>query len=125
MEIDEITTETLKNQMSQELSEWMERTQSGMFSVLSLLTKGEANQLVRSCEAKNGCAAWKKLHDRFNPKTPASLAAAWRDVIRPKKIKDMRGEEGGGKEGGGERRGGGRREGGEGSLTRGRVRLWT
>ena len=58
--------------------------------IAALLTKGEANQLVRSCEDKNGYTAWKKLYDRFNPKTPASLTAAWRDVIRPTKIKDMR-----------------------------------
>ena len=90
MELDEVSTETLKNQMTQEQKEWMERTQSEMFSVLSVLTKGEANQLVRSCNDKNGYTAWKKLYDRFNPKTPASLTAAWRDVIRPKKIKDMR-----------------------------------
>jgi hypothetical protein len=46
--------------------------------------------LVRSCDDKNGYAAWKKLYDRYNPKTPASLTAAWREVIRPKKVKDMR-----------------------------------
>ena len=86
MELDEVSTETLKNQMTQEQKEWKERTQSEMF----MLTKGEANQLVRSCDDKNGYTAWKKLYDRFNPKTPASLTAAWRDVIRPKKIKDMR-----------------------------------
>ena len=90
MELDEITMESLEHEMSQEESEWMKRSQSEMFSMLSLLTKGEANQLVRSCEDKNGYAAWKKLYDRFNPKTPASLTAAWRDVIRPKKFKDMR-----------------------------------
>ena len=90
MELDEVSTETLKNQMSQEQSEWMGRTQSEMFSVLSLWTKGEANQLVRSCDDKNGYTAWKKLHDRFNPQAPASLAAARRDVIRPSKVKDMR-----------------------------------
>ena len=66
MELDEVSTETLKNQMTQEQKEWMERTQSEMFSVLSLLTKGEANQLVRSCDDKNGHTAWKKLYDRFN-----------------------------------------------------------
>ena len=38
----------------------------------------------------NGYVAWKKLYDRYNPKTPASLTAAWREVIRPKKLKDMR-----------------------------------
>ena len=71
MEHDEITTESLEHEMSQEESEWMKRLQSEMFSVLSLLAKGEANQLVRSCEDKTG-------------------HAAWRDVIRPKEIKDMR-----------------------------------
>ena len=30
------------------------------------------------------------VSDRFNPKTPVSLTAAWRVVIRRKKIKDMR-----------------------------------
>ena len=90
MELDEVSTEALNHQMTQEQQDWMGRTQSEMFSVLSLLTKGEANQLVRSCEDKNGYTAWKKLYDRFNPKTPASLTAAWRDVIRPTKIKDMR-----------------------------------
>ena len=67
MELDEVSTETLKNQMTQEQKEWMKRSQSEMFSVLSLLTKGKANQLVRSCNDKNGYAAWKKLYDRFNP----------------------------------------------------------
>ena len=68
MELEEVYTENLKNQMSQEQSEWMERTQSEMFRVLSLLTNGEANQLVRSCDDKNDYTAWKKLYDRFNPK---------------------------------------------------------
>ena len=90
MELDEVSSENLKSQMSQEESEWMVRAQSEMFSVLSFLTKREANQLVRSCEDKNGYTAWKKLYDRFNPKTLATPTAAWRDVIRPTKIKDMR-----------------------------------
>ena len=66
MELDEVSTETLKNQMIQE-QEWMERTKSEMFSVLSILIKGEANQLVRSCNDKNGYTAWKKLYDRIQP----------------------------------------------------------
>ena len=76
--------------LGQEEADWMQKTKADMFGVLSLLTKGEANQLVRSCEDKNGYTAWKKLFDRYNPKTPASLTAAWREVVRPKKIKDMR-----------------------------------
>ena len=54
------------------------------------LTSGEPNGIVRSVEDRNGYVAWKKLYERYNPRTPASLTAAWRDVIRTKKIKDMR-----------------------------------
>ena len=34
--------------------------------------------------------AWKRVYDRYNPKTPASLTAAWREVIRPKKLRGLR-----------------------------------
>ena len=90
MELDDVSTEGLELGMSQEEADWMRATQAEVFSVLSLLTKGEANGLVRSCADKNGYTAWKKLYDRYNPKTPASLTAAWREVIRPKKLKDIR-----------------------------------
>ena len=81
--LDEVSTGTLEHQMRQEQSKWM----SVMFSVLSLLTRGEANKLVRSCEDENGHTAWKRLYDRLFPKTPASFAAVWREVIKPMKIK--------------------------------------
>ena len=55
-----------------------------------MLTSGEANFIVRSCDDKNGYTAWKRLYDRYNPKTPASLTAAWRDVIKLKRAKDVR-----------------------------------
>ena len=61
-----------------------------LFSVLTLLTKGEANQVIRGVVDHNGYVAWKRLCDRFNPCTPAFLTAAWREVIRPKKVKDLR-----------------------------------
>ena len=67
------------------------RQSSGeIFNVLILWTKGEANQLVRSVDDSNGYVAWKRLYDRYNPRTPASLTAAWRDVVRPKKVRDLR-----------------------------------
>ena len=88
--LDDVTTEGIDLELTSGESNWMEHSKAEVFGVLSLLTKGEANLLVRSCEDKNGYTAWKKLYDRFNPKTPASLTAAWRDVIRPKKLKDMR-----------------------------------
>ena len=88
--ITEASTENLSLGLKEAEATWMESTQGQLFSVLCLLTAGEPNMLVRSCEDRNGYAAWKKLYDRYNPKTPASLAAAWREVIRPKKVKDMR-----------------------------------
>ena len=89
-ELDEITTANIELELTQGESNWMHGSKAELFSVLTLLTKWEANQLVRSCEDLNGYTAWKKLYDRFNPKTPASLTAAWREVIRPKKLRDLR-----------------------------------
>ena len=90
LELDDVTTVDIELELSQKQADHMKATQAEMFGVLSLLTKGEANMLVRSCVDKNGYAAYKKLFDRYNPRTPASLTAAWREVIRPKKVKDMR-----------------------------------
>ena len=86
MELDEVDSASLERGISQEEAERRRGWQSELFSVLSLLTKGEANQLARSCEDKNGSVAWKKLYDRFKTKTPATLAAAWRDTISPRAI---------------------------------------
>ena len=89
-ELDEITTGCLEHELNQNESDWMHKTKAELFGVLTLLTKGEANQLVRGVDDKNGYVAWKRLYDRYNPKTPASLTAAWREVIRPKRVKDLR-----------------------------------
>ena len=90
MEIQEITTERIMHQLESDDVTWADDTKMGLFGALGMLTTGEANVIVRSCEDKNGYTAWKKLYDRFNPKTPAGLTAAWRDVIRIKKAKDVR-----------------------------------
>lgn len=89
-EIDDITTAAIDHELTAGESDHMHQTMAELFSVLTLLTKGEANQIVRSVEDLNGYAAWKKLYDRFNPKTPASLTAAWREVVRPKRVRDLR-----------------------------------
>ena len=60
LELDETDAELLGHEVSQEQAEWMARPQAEMFGVLRLLTSAEANQLVRSCEDKNGHVAWKK-----------------------------------------------------------------
>ena len=90
MEMPEATTENVMLELEEAGQAWVEGTKTGLFGVLGMLTTGEANFLVRSCADKNGYTAWKKLYDRYNPKTPASLTAAWREVIRLKKAKDVR-----------------------------------
>ena len=57
-EVDEVTTANLELELTQSEADWMHKTKSELFSVLTLLTKGEANQLVRSCEDLNGYTAW-------------------------------------------------------------------
>ena len=90
MELTEVTTEDILLELAQEQAAWVEGTKSGLFNVLCLMTSGEANSLVRSCMDKNGYTAWKRIYDRFNPRTPASLIAAWREALKPKKVRDMR-----------------------------------
>ena len=90
LELDAVDTEDIDLELERKDAECMTETKAEMFGVLCLLTSGEANVLVRSEVDKNGYTTWKRLFDRYNPRTPASLTAAWREVIRPKKIKDMR-----------------------------------
>ena len=90
MDLKEVTTAVLEIELSDENEKTMEKSKGELYSILSMLTTDEANVLVRSVDDKNGYVAWKKLYDRFNPRTPASLARAWLDVITPKKVKDLR-----------------------------------
>ena len=89
-EIEDVTSATVNHELTAGESTHMYQTMGELFSVLTLLTKGEANQIVRSVEDLNGYVAWKKLFDHYNPRTPASLTAAWREVVRPKRVKDLR-----------------------------------
>ena len=68
----------------------MKDTAARVFSALCLLTTDEANSVVRGVDDMNGYVAWKRLYDRYNPRTPASLTQAWLDVVNPKRAKDMR-----------------------------------
>ena len=90
MEHDVTTTEDVELGLEKAQADWMHATKGEIFGVLIQLTTGEANLLVRNVQDRNGYVAWKRLFDRYNPRTPASLTASWREVIRPKKIKDMR-----------------------------------
>ena len=72
-ELDEVTADNPELALSTQEADYMRKTQAEIFSVLTLMTKGEANQVVRSCDDMNGYVAWKKLNDRDNPKDPSEL----------------------------------------------------
>ena len=75
MEMTEVTSEQIALELEDETEKRVDDTKAELFSALRSLTAREANKLVRSCEDTNGYTAWKRLYDRFNPKTPASLRA--------------------------------------------------
>ena len=90
IKMDEVTDDIIRRNIDASSFPIMDRAKGELFSVLTLWTKGEANQIVRNVVDSNGFVAWKRLYDRFNPRTPASMAAAWREVIRTKKFRDLR-----------------------------------
>ena len=92
LELDEVTATAIDSEVDIEDEDraTMARTKGELFSVLTLWTKGEPNQIVRGVLDQDGFVAYKKLYDRYNPRTPASLTAAWREVIRTKKVRDLR-----------------------------------
>ena len=77
------TKESIENLVGKEE---VERYGGEMFRILSSLTKGEANTVVRSAAIgqdgrQNGFLAMKLLCNRFNPKTPAKLYKALIEVM--------------------------------------------
>ena len=58
MDIEEVDAEVVGREISTEQAEWIARSQAQMFSGLSLLTRADTNQFVRSCDDKNGYVAW-------------------------------------------------------------------
>ena len=61
MDIEEVDAEVVVREICTEQAEWIARSQAQMFSVLSLLTRADTNQLVRSCDDKNEYVAWLKF----------------------------------------------------------------
>ena len=89
-DMDEVATDTVDQVLDPAYAQLVADNKAGVFSILTLWTKGDANAIVRSVDDQNGFVAWKRLYDRYNPRTPASLTSAWREIIRPKKIRDLR-----------------------------------
>ena len=75
-------------------SEVKEKFSAELFRVLCWLTTGEANVVVRSVVETGagfcGFAAWCRLVQRFNPRTPARVLQYLTTVLNPPQIKDVR-----------------------------------
>ena len=65
------TIQTIEVQLGEE-ENVMKKSKAEIFNVLCLRTTDEAKNIVRGVEDMDGYVAWKKLYDRFNPRTPAS-----------------------------------------------------
>ena len=64
-----------------------------VFRTLCMLTRNEANQVVRGSVRdgrRNGFLALKLMCNRFNPRTPARLFKLLIDIFKPGTIKDVR-----------------------------------
>ena len=85
-----VSTSNLVTVLADAEEKVMKDTAARVFSALCLLTTDEANSIVRGVDDMNGYVAWKRLYDRYNPRTPASLTQAWLDVVNPKRARDMR-----------------------------------
>ena len=61
-----------------------------LYEILCLKTQGEALRIVRGVDAENGFIAWKKLYNRYNPKTVARAMMDMVKVLTPGKITDIK-----------------------------------
>lgn len=67
---------------------WVSEVSARIYSLLVLLTKGDANAVVCRVRRDNGLAAWRKLCNISSPKTLATAVVAMRNVQNPGKIND-------------------------------------
>ena len=74
----------------EEEDERVEKIGAELYSVLTSLLTGEPLMLVRSVQHGDGWAAWRKVFNRYNPRTPARALMAMMAAMQPKKIKDLR-----------------------------------
>ena len=63
---------------------------AGLFSVLTTLMQGEPLTLIKGVPHGNGWMAFKKLWDRYNPRTLARTLMALMMAMNPKKVTDLR-----------------------------------
>ena len=86
----EATSEALEFAIEGDGAAMIDKLKGELYAIIGQYTTGEANVLVRSVDDRNGFVAMKRLYDRYNPRTPASLTQAWMEVVKPKRAKDIR-----------------------------------
>ena len=72
------------------IAENYQQKASEVFSMLCLVTTGEANGLVRGADKQDGFMAWLRLMERYGGKSQAGLLRSVLNVVRPSEIKDVR-----------------------------------
>ena len=61
-----------------------------VYAALAALVTGDAMTVVRSVTNGNGWEAWSRLHNRFDPRTPAKALMMMMAVLQTRKAKDSR-----------------------------------
>ena len=61
-----------------------------LFGIICLLVEGEAATIVHSVTSLDGLVAWRRLHERFNPRTPARALKVLMEVVNPTRVKQLK-----------------------------------
>ena len=67
-----------------------EKAAGEVYDMLCLLVHGEASPVVQGTMDMNGFEAWRRLHRKYNPTTPARALQAMIEVMTPSKTKGPR-----------------------------------
>jgi hypothetical protein len=65
-----------------------EKLSAELFDILVQHCKGDAGEIVRSIDERQGLTAWHKLYARYNPRTATRMIQIVEEVVSPPKIKD-------------------------------------
>jgi hypothetical protein len=71
-----------------EVKKWISETSAKIYTLLTMLTKGDANSVVSRVRGDNGLAVWRKLCNLSSPKTLAIAVVAMRNVQNPGQVSD-------------------------------------
>jgi hypothetical protein len=61
-----------------------------LHNILARKCQGEAGQIVRGVDSRDGFIAWRRLYNRYNPKTLARAMMHMAKVVTPQKVTDLK-----------------------------------